>query len=75
MGRYLASRTILISTAYNEPNIIMERSLRHNETIRVRLSGSSSLQLELLLLKISLQAKTLPSLFILVVYNIQTRNL
>ena len=40
--KYLAIRAILISTAYNEPNIIMGRSLRRNETIRVRLAASSS---------------------------------
>lgn len=54
--KYLASRAILISTAHNESNIIIGRSLRHNETIRVRLTASSSLlRLSVLPLQISLE--------------------
>lgn len=56
MKKYLASRAILISTAHNESNIIIGRSLRHNETIRVRLTASSSLlRLSVLPLQISLE--------------------
>lgn len=52
--KYLASRAILISTEHNESNIIIGRSLRHNETIRVRLTASSSL-LRLSVLPLSLR--------------------